>query len=252
LSLRTSSHILILTLILLCLPTIRAQEPTPSPTTADTIPVTPTPAISYQTVTITAADGQRLVGDFYYVEATNPTILMLHQLYTDRVSWSSYAALFQSSNVNALVVDLRGHGATAGDIDWGKAVDDVHLWLEWLRTEGGVNPLKITVMGSSIGANLAVAGCGVDAGCQGAIAISPGWNYYGVNIADGLTTQPTLIIYAERDRWPALGMPRIRAASDDGTHIVAYPGNAHGMNLLVDEMPDALPIIAGWIIQPIP
>ena len=60
---------------------------TPSTTATPTATATEIAYVEPQTVIIQAEDGARLVGDFYLVDPLNPTVILLHQLYTTRLSW---------------------------------------------------------------------------------------------------------------------------------------------------------------------
>jgi dienelactone hydrolase len=220
-------------LLLLAFPTF-AQDENP-------LPITP------QVVEISAADGLGLVGDFYLVDASHPTVFLLHELYTTRASWHEVIRTLLNSGFNVLAVDERGAGETRGSINWFKAVGDVGVWMAWLRDSAGVNANAIHTMGSSIGSSLAILGCANDSFCRSAIAISPGWNYYRQSLANSIASKPVLAIYAERDRWPSLGIPHMQEAAPDSLMVQAYEGNAHGMNLLNDEFDTALPLIVEWV-----
>jgi pimeloyl-ACP methyl ester carboxylesterase len=174
-------------------------------------------------------------------------VLLLHQLYTNRASWSDVLPVLTANGYNVLAVDVRGYGQTRGGINWLRAVTDVAVWMEWLRDTGGVRGDGIFTMGSSMGSSLAIVGCANDPACRGAVAISPGWQYYNLSVRDSLNTHPILAVYAERDRWPSLGIPRMLDASPDLVNVYAYPGNAHGMDLVSDEFDTFMPLILDWL-----
>lgn len=199
-----------------------------------------------QEVMTRAADGLRLRADFYLVDPQRPTILLLHQLYTARASWRYVIPPLVENGYNVLAVDLRGHGQTRGDIYWRKAVEDIAIWMMWLRTEGGVRPDGISTMGSSMGSTLAIVGCANDEFCRSAIAISPGWNYYDISLAESVAVKPILAVYAERDRWPALGIPDMLAAAPETFSTHAYAGNAHGMDMIHAEFETFIPLMLEW------
>jgi pimeloyl-ACP methyl ester carboxylesterase len=249
---RTTRYaLLIACLFLLALP-IFAQDdapadvPTPEPL--------PTAQVDPVRVVAQAEDGLPLRGDLYIVDPNRPTVLLLHQLYTTRRSWADTIPFLLGAHYNVLAVDLRGYGITGGRLNWQAAIGDVQTWLNWLRLEGGVRGDAISIMGSSMGSALAVRGCAQDIACRTAIAISPGREYYGVNIlealAEGMAGRRTLIIYAERDRYPALGMPDIIEAAPEGTlEIIIQMGNTHGMALLQRDADTLYRAILGWLAQ---
>jgi pimeloyl-ACP methyl ester carboxylesterase len=256
--------ILLILLILLLVPLVASAqdgetpEPLPYPvTTPVSVPtlevLTPAPPSmpSYYytaTVTATAADRKTLVGDLYLIDPMRPTVLLLHQLYTDRHSWEPQVLpALLTAGYNVLAVDVRGHGQTGGFVDWHKAVQDTQVWFDWLRAN---NLGAVLTMGSSMGSALALVGCGNDPLCLGVIAISPGWDYYGVNVgetfAELLGTRPALIVYAQNDYWPSVGVPRMLAVATNDVQVITLPGNAHGMDLFTrDDTP--LPQILEWL-----
>src|SRR5690349_206280 len=73
------------------------------------------PAQAQGTAVETAApDGLTLKGDFYLVDVNRPTVLLLHELYTNRTSWQPYIGTLTGAGYNVLAVDLRGMGQTRG------------------------------------------------------------------------------------------------------------------------------------------
>lgn len=229
-----------LVIALLLIATSTAQEVTPE-ATLEPLPIAP------RVVMAEAEDGLTLVGDFYLADPTRPTLLLLHELYTTRASWEPLLLPLLAGGYNVLAVDVRGYGATGGGINWGLALGDVATWMTWLREVGGVRPDAITTMGSSMGSTLAIAGCAQDGLCRGAVAISPGWNYYGISLAEHIAAKPVLVIYAERDRWPALGIGDMRAAAPDTLVEHIYEGNSHGMNLIRAEVETFVPVLLEWL-----
>lgn len=251
-------RILIITLISILASTALAQE-TPVTIATITPSVTVTPIslateeayIEPQTVLIQAEDGALLVGDFYLVNPLSPTIILVHQLYTTRLSWQPVISPLIGEHYNVLAIDIRGYGESSSSINWHHAVTDMQLWFNWLRTEGSVRPDAISTMGSSMGSTLAIVGCANDALCKTTIAISPGWDYYGIQIEDalatGLNNRPTLILYAERDRWPAVGMPLIEEVATNPLTIERFPANTHGMDLIKLHEEEIIGLIMDWL-----
>lgn len=223
--------------LLLCLPSAYAQDEAE----ALSLPSEP------KRVTTEAADGLTLVGDWYAVAPDAPTVLLLHELYTNRGSWDEVAADLQGVGFNVLAVDIRGAGETRGTINWPKAVDDTRIWVEWLRETAAVRANGISMMGSSMGSSLAVTAC-AQTTCRMAIALSPGWNYYNLSLEDTIAARPVLALYTERDRWPALGLPQMREAAPATLSEIALPGNAHGMDMLHADYELLLPRIVEWLV----
>jgi alpha-beta hydrolase superfamily lysophospholipase len=95
-------------------------------------------------VRIEASDGLALIGDYYAPpeaeKAGAPAVLLLHQLSSTRRAWAELVPLLSEAGYGVLAVDMRGHGATRGSQDWPLAEEDLHLWLEWLRVQEGIDP----------------------------------------------------------------------------------------------------------------
>lgn len=235
-----SSIIILLIVLFLGVPNL-AQEEAVAETTEEPLPV------AAQIVETRAQDHWRLYGDFYLVDPERPTVLLLHEMYTDRSSWNPLLPPLLENGYNILAVDIRGWGSTRGAINWSRAIDDVGIWMTWLREEAGVNPELIHTMGSSMGSTLAIRGCANDEFCRSAIAISPGWSYYGYSVEEAIAIKPVLAIYAERDRWPALGVPEMSETSPDTVSVQMYPGNQHGMLLVEEQFESITDLILDWL-----
>lgn len=236
---RSKIIILILALLLIALPIVAQDEPE----------VTPEPLpITAQVITIDAEDRLDLVADFYLVDPARPTVILLHEIYEDRTSWDALLLPLLVNGYNILAPDIRGGwGETRGSINWFKAVGDVESWMTWLRDEAGVNPEAIHTIGSSMGSSLAVVGCANNDSCLSSIAISPGWSYYRISLADSIATRPVLGIYAQNDRWPALGVPQMQETAPDTFSTIMYEGNAHGMDLFAEQQETLVVEIVNWL-----
>ena len=187
-------------------------------------------------------DGLRLNGNYYAPPiAPAPAVLLLHELYTTSASWQPFAESLQAAGYAVLAPDLRGWGRTHGSIDWRAAQTDTQYWLAWLREQPDVLPTRVFIIGSSMGANLAVIGCAddnltnPDGGCVGAVAVSPGLNYYGYTplppALEALVNRPVLLMSAERDSYPARAVRGLPAEAPGTVEAWWFPGNAHGMRL---------------------
>lgn len=238
---RSKFIILLLTTLFLVVPNF-AQEATPE-ATEEPLPVAP------QIVEVRAEDRLRLYADFYFVDPERPTVILLHELYTNRASWNPLLRPLLEHGYNVLAVDIRGWGSTRGSINWYKAFEDVSAWTTWLREEIGVRPDTIHMMGSSMGSTVAIRACANDELCRSVIAISPGWAYYDYSIETAITMHPVLAIYAERDRWPALGIPQMLETSPDTIAVQTYEGNLHGKDLVDEQLEHMTGVILGWLTR---
>lgn len=143
------------------------------PLSAQDAAVLPTP----QRVELTTADNINLVGDFYAVPdstAELPAVILLHGQGSERHEWTPLIQPLLDDGYNVLTVDQRAFGESGGDREMLKMIDDISLWMAWLRDQPTVRDDAISTIGSSMGTVPALGGCAVDDGCPTAIAISPG------------------------------------------------------------------------------
>jgi pimeloyl-ACP methyl ester carboxylesterase len=206
------------------------------------------PASEGVDVMIEAGDGRRLYGTYFSrSDDSAPAVLLLHQLYTNRSSWTPLIYPLLDNGFKVLAVDLRGYGQTRGAINWDEAQNDSLLWGDWLRGQTGVSGVR--TVGSSMGANLALNACAVISDCGGAVAISGSLNYFDVTTADALAAGfPVLLMYAARDPYPRADSPRMIELGGDHIESIVYDGRAHGVSLF-DAYPDAIPSIVAWLLE---
>ncbi|HVO70083.1 MAG TPA: alpha/beta fold hydrolase [Aggregatilineaceae bacterium] len=206
-----------------------------------------------QRVEVTASDGLTLVGDFFAAsdaasDTGAPAALLLHQLGASKSSWGSLIPALYDAGYTLLAVDLRGHGETGGGLNWPLAEQDTQTWLEWLRAQPGVDPERVSIIGSSIGSNLALRGMADDARVVTAVAISPGLDYFGVTTQDAIQAigqRPVFLVTAQRDMQSAAGVKTLATVVQGDALVRIYPGNAHGISLF--SQGDFIPMIVSWL-----
>lgn len=226
-------RIIIALLILMTMPVV-AQDAAPAPQSA-----------SGTDVQITASDGKTLYGSFFAADGDAKAVILLHELYTNRSSWKPLVQPLLDAGFKVLAVDLRGYGKTKGKINWKQAQKDTVEWSDWLKTQPGVQSVEL--VGSSMGANLALNGCAAIDSCLGAVAISPGLNYFGVKTSNAVQAGfPALIVYADRDTYPKNDVPKMQELDGNHLEVLLYTGRTHGMGLF-DEHDDLAGAIANWL-----
>jgi len=189
-------------------------------------------------VTVTASDGQELVGDFIPAsgEGDHPAVLLMHMYQSVRQAWKEFVPELTKAGYSVLNVDLRGHGATGGKTSWPLAVTDVQTWLDWLRAQPNIRAKGISIIGASVGSNLALIGCANDKACVTAIALSPGSDYFGLRpkdfIADGLKDRSALLVASQKDSASATGVKQFAVTATGEIGIQLYSGSLHGTGIL--------------------
>ena len=173
-----------------------------------------------ETISRQSVDGIQLAADFYPAATDGaPVLIALHMLNSQRSAYDLLIPDLQAAGFALLNIDMRGHGDSEGSRDWDKAVADLPAWVAWLEAEGQLPESGLALLGASIGANVALLSCAQLEVCQGAIALSPGLDYRGLQpeaaLADGLTA---LLVAAQGDAYSAdsvrsfLAKPKARSA----------------------------------------
>jgi len=221
-------------LFLAILSPLSAQDTAPTP-----------PSTNSTDIEIKASDGKTLYGSLFAVDGDAKAVILLHELYTNRSSWKPLVQPLLDAGFKVLAIDLRGYGKTKGKINWKNAQTDTVEWANWLKAQPGVQSIEL--VGSSMGANLALNGCAAISGCTGAVAISPGLNYFGVKTTDAVQAGfPALIVYADRDTYPKNDVPKMQELGSDHLEILLYSGRTHGMGLF-KEHDDLAGSIVTWL-----
>lgn len=209
-----------------------------------------------QTVQVTASDGLALVGDYFVSPSeaeARPAVLLMHMYGSERGSWKPLIPALLEAGYHVLAVDLRGHGETGGDKDWELAVGDVQVWLDWLRAQSGVRAEAVSIMGASIGSNLALIGCANDAQCVTAMALSPGLNFYDVqpeaSVSEGLKDRSALLLATQADTESAEAVRQMVMTAQGEIGARIWPGATHGTTMFSSpRMRNRLiPVIVSWL-----
>ena len=214
--------------------------------------ITPTPAPTQPAIpmTIIGADGLAIAGTFYIApQRPAPAVLLLHMQNGGKEAWQPFAAQLQKANFNVLAIDLRGHGDTGGQVDWQKAPADLSAVLAQLRTLPGVDATRISVIGASIGANLALGACATTNTCRSVVLISPALDYQGVKGADAMTrygSHPALIIASREDKPSGTDSATLDKLAKGDHTLQLYPGAADGIELL-SAQPTLGKLIIDWL-----
>jgi dienelactone hydrolase len=214
--------------------------------------ITPTPAATQSSIPMSfvTTDGTMIAGTFYGAPAKPaPTVLLLPMFGAGRQSWAAFAVQLQQAGYNALAVDLRGQGGSGGTVDWTKAPSDTIQVLTRLREITAVDPMRISVVGASVGANLGLVGCVSVTFCKSLVLISPGLDYGGIKTADAIVSygaKPILIIGSRADKPTGTDSPALdKLAMGDHT-LQLFDGTVHG-TALFNTQPSLPQQIIQWL-----
>ncbi len=221
------------------------------------------PALTPTLVNIEAEDGLMLVGDYYFPSGEMdgeavPAVLLLHMLNSNRSKWEPLIpVLVNDYHMAVLNIDMRGHGETGGSQDWPAAEADVQTLIDWLRAQDGINPDAVSIVGASIGSNLALRGWANDETVLTAVALSPGLDYRGVTTQDAVTTgseRAVMLVASRQDTASATAVITLFTETTADVQVRLYSGRLHGTQLLDDEA--IAPIISQniglWLMAQLP
>jgi len=201
-----------------------------------------------------SADGVALAADYYPSDAdAAPVILALHMLNSQRSAYAPLIPDLRAAGYAILNIDMRGHGASAGSQDWGQIQADLPEWVAWLEAKGQLPESGLAVLGASIGANVALLGCADVPACKGAIALSPGLDYRGVQpegaLAEGLTA---LLVAAQGDVYSANSVRQLFGQASGAVSARLYSGRAHGTRLFDSDYASISRLILQWLAEHAP
>lgn len=169
-------------------------------------------------------------------------IVLLHMLNSGRSAWKGLAERL-AENYTVLAVDLRGHGQSIGvdgtrkvwqsftEDDFNRMTLDVKAAKEFLLTQ---NVKDVTLIGASIGANIALKYAAYDRDIRAVVLLSPGYEYRGVNITETVKSydRPVLLAASSEDIYSADTAKYLYffAAGMKRMHI--FSGAGHGTDML--------------------
>lgn len=147
-------------------------------------------------VTFQTEDGIEISGDIEFPKANaklRPAVIFIHQGGSDKSEWIEtdlYKRVVQQGLV-AFSYDVRGHGASTGSRkgnifnDPNRSPKDLKAALGFLAAQESIDTTRIGIVGSSIGANLALVGLSnLEFDIKTAVAIS-GKTSAWINLAGG-------------------------------------------------------------------
>lgn len=206
------------------------------------------PAVS--SITITTPDGVELAGALYLPShRPAPGVLLLHMLGRQKEDWEELALRLQAEGYAVLAMDLRGHGASGGEVDWAAAVGDLGLAWATLSGHTDVDGDRTAILGASIGANLALVTAANTSRVVTVVLLSPGLDYRVVKTEEAMATYGTrsvLIVASEEDTYAAESSRVLDGLAQGEHRLVMYQGAGHGTQMF-DPQPELADEIVSWL-----
>lgn len=207
---------------------------------------------SHQTSTRQADDNTSLVADFYPASDEAPVVLLLHMLNSNRGAYQPLIPDLRDAGYAILNIDMRGHGESGGTRDWDATIADVATgWTGWLADNDRLGDSGLAIIGGSIGANVALISCADIETCRGAVALSPGLDYRGVQpesaLVEGLSQRTALLVAAHADSYSAQSVRQMFLNATGDVTARLYPGRAHGTRLFDSNYESVTALILNWL-----
>jgi pimeloyl-ACP methyl ester carboxylesterase len=229
-----------------------------------------------RTLFLQTPDDVGLAAAYYPASGDNtlsPAAVFLHALGGSRDEWGSLPLLLQHNGIAVLNFDFRGHGEsrrrltadgpqlvdhqTFTALDFQKLLLDINTVVDWLEDQPGIDKRRIVLIGSSLGANLAVRYAIENDDLAGLILFSPGLAYKDVRIDDvfpQMRRLPLRVVVSVRDTFAyessrrLLDARRQNGRARDFKELIACSGQQHGTEQLrvVKELPV---VLIRWLRQ---
>lgn len=164
-----------------------------------------------RTVEISASDGIRLKATYYDAAKPGPAVLLLHMCNSDRTAWEPVGRQLSAAGINALAIDYRGFGESAGErLDDPQKQQDVRdkVWpgdidaaFAYLSGQSNVNKNRIGIAGASCGVNQAVQAARRYSEVKSLVLLAGDTNRAGVNFLQQANWLPVFTAAADDDEF---------------------------------------------------
>lgn len=211
-------------------------------------------------MTLTTPDGTSIAGIVTRPAQGTclPAVLFVHQFNLDKSQWSDHVDTFVAAGYVTMAIDLRGHGESGPAVgsltdvltDPAQAPTDVATALAFLLADASVDEARVGIVGTSIGANLAVVAASQDIGVSAAVAISTRVDPV-TSLLDGLPVSlgPFACWAGENDGGGdhAMSCGVFEMASSGPAASTVLPGTAaHGVQI-VNDFPETIPSVLTFL-----
>jgi len=184
---------------------------------------------------ITSADGTQIAYDYW--KGSSDGILLVHQLPSNRKSWTPLVQLLTDPGYSVMAIDYRGRGESSGQLkqpeDFQNIAMDIDTAISHMNNQG---VKRIIIIGASIGANHALLASQRHMNIAGTALLSPGLDYRGVKTENAAkqSTKPILIIASEDDHYAAKTARHLHELAQ-GSKLTLYNSAGHGTDMFVEK-----------------
>jgi len=200
--------------------------------------------------TATTTDGMTISYQMYS-NPGKPGVILLHMLGRTRTDWHTIAKWLQENGFAVIAIDFRGHGLSMGDLesftaqDYNAMVEDVKAAKSVLQAQGG-DVSRLSIIGASIGANIALKYAANDLDVKTAVLLSPGLEYRGVKTEAAMSklNRPVLLVASTDDPTSAESVQTL-SPRNPYAQIKMYTDAGHGTNMFAKT--DLAPLMLQWL-----
>jgi len=201
------------------------------------------------TVKLTAEDGTRLTAEREGSGASG--VVLVHGDGGSSADWKSLVGRLASNGYSVLAVDLRGHGGSKppdspADDDYLVMEKDVNAAVVWLKKNGSEN---ITVIGASLGANVALAASASNDAIDSVVMISPTLSAKGVKASaaiGALGNRSLMLVASDAETLQAKAVQLLSAKAQGPNHAELLSAAGSGTRLL-NTAPELEGLLFAWL-----
>jgi pimeloyl-ACP methyl ester carboxylesterase len=193
------------------------------------------------TVKFTTVDGWAIQGTLF--NGTGRSILLLHGLGDHRAAWTEFARVLRQNGYTVLAIDLRGHGRSTMDDGvnrtWDRftTADFAGMTKDEAAAQQFLGNENISIIGASIGANIALNYAAQSGKVSSLVLLSPGLDYKGITTEKAMRLYKGAVFIAagELDGYAADSSNRLYELSAGNRTLKIYNTGNHGTQLLEDS-----------------
>ena len=193
-----------------------------------------------------------MAGTFYFPQDHSPPwpgVILIHMLHGDRSQWETFPEQLAEAGFAVLSIDLRGHGATGGSVNWDLAITDLQQVWSMFAARQDIDQDRTAIIGASIGANLALLSSSNEASVRTSVLLSPGLNYAGVETGEAMESyadRPVLIVASQEDAYAANSSTTLEDNALGESQLIMYKNAGHGTFMFRSE-PELSRVITEWL-----
>ena len=207
-------------------------------------------------ITLTTEDKVTIAAT-YYEAVSEKAVILLHMYGMTRQSWKEFAVFLQEKEYQAIAIDLRGHGQSLEknkqkisyinfhDQDFRDMTKDVKAAKKFLQQQGASD---ISIVGASIGANLALMMAAHDREITKVVALSPGLNYKGILTEPLMSNEISnkVLLVSSTGDVDSYGAVKLLKEKYQNSELMIFAGEGHGTDILKNYK-DSTDKVVNWL-----